>query len=97
VLSGLPPIELLSIEHDLDYYDVQEGMFNSFSTEDYNKLNSNAKEYIRKKAMESDLLKTAAEQKNLWLETIRFIAESAGWTLEVQGQEEPEMPERFGN
>lgn len=84
-LSGIPAAEILSIEHDLDYYDVQEGFFNEFSTEDYDKLNASAKEFIRKKALESDLLKSAASERNTLLETMRFMAESTGWTLEVEG------------
>lgn len=82
-LSGIPPAEILSIEHDLDYYDVQEGFFNEFSTEDYDKLNASAKEFIRKKALESDLVKTATTQRNSLLETMRFMAESMGWKLEL--------------
>lgn len=88
-LSGIPTAEILSIEHDLDYYDVQEGFFNEFSSEDYNKLNANAKEFIRKKALESDLVKTASTQKNTLLETMRFMAESTGWKLEVEGEQPP--------
>ncbi len=85
-LSGIPPAEILSIEHDLDYYDVQEGFFNEFSTEDYNKLNAKAKDFIRKKALESDLIQNATTQRNSLLETMRFMAESMGWKLEVEGQ-----------
>lgn len=84
-LSGIPAAEILSIEHDLDYYDVQEGFFNEFSTEDYDKLNASAKEFIRKKALESDLVKTATTQRNSLLETMRFMTESMGWKLEVEG------------
>jgi hypothetical protein len=94
-LSGIPPAEILSIEHDLDYYDVQEGFFNEFSTEDYNKLNANAKEFIRKKAMESDLTKTATTQRNTLLETMKFMAESAGWKLEVEQPQIGPAPDSF--
>ncbi|NTW34279.1 MAG: DUF4230 domain-containing protein, partial [Bacteroidetes bacterium] len=34
-ISNIPPPQILSMEHDLDYYDITEGIFNSFSTEDY--------------------------------------------------------------
>ncbi len=92
-ISGIPPAEILSIEHDLDYYDVQEGVFNSFSPEDYNKLNANAKEFIRKKALESDLTKSAVNQRNSLLETMKFMAESTGWTLEVEGAQMGPSPD----
>jgi Protein of unknown function (DUF4230) len=84
-LSGIPAAEILSIEHDLDYYDVQEGFFNEFSSEDYDKLNASAKEFIRKKALESDLVKNATTQRNNLIETMRFMTESTGWKLEVEG------------
>ncbi len=87
VISDLPPAEILSIEHDLEYYDVQESLLNSFTTEDYNKLNANAKEFIRQKVMESDLAKTAAEQRNDLFQMMQFMAESAGWTVEIQEAE----------
>ncbi len=94
-VSGIPPAEILSIEHDLDYYDVQEGLFNDFSAEDYNKLNNNAKEFIRRKALESDLVKTATTQRNTLLETMKFMAESTGWTLEMEAPQMGPAPESF--
>ena len=80
-ISHFPDPEILSIDHDIDYYDVQEGTFNSFSPEDYTKLNQSAKDFILKKAEESDLYTAAEKQGQELLETIRFLAESAGWTL----------------
>jgi hypothetical protein len=88
-ITGIPPAEILSIEHDLDYYDVQEGFFNSFTTEDYNKLNANAKEFIRQKALDSDLMRQAADQRNVVFETMRFMAESTGWEIEIEGLGNP--------
>ncbi|RMF24616.1 MAG: DUF4230 domain-containing protein [Bacteroidetes bacterium] len=84
VLSNLPDPEILSIDHDIDYYDIQEGIFNSFSREDYNRLNAEAKELIRKRALESHLFLVAEEQSNQLQEMMRFMAESAGWTLRFQ-------------
>ncbi len=82
-LSDFPDAEILSIDHDLDYYDIQQGTFNTFSTEDYNKINARAKEYVASKAQESGLLESAGEQKQELLEMIRFLIESGGWRLEV--------------
>lgn len=84
LISGLPDPEIMSVDHDIDYYDLQEGTFNSFSTEDYNRLNANAKKYIEQKAQESDLFLAAEEQGNQLLDMIKFMVESAGWTLEYQ-------------
>jgi predicted SPOUT superfamily RNA methylase MTH1 len=86
VLSNIPEAELISIEHDIDYYDLQQGAFNSFSEEDYNKLNKGAKEFIVAKVQESDLYNQAEAQGNEMIELIRFITESAGWTVVVEGK-----------
>ena len=90
-ISNIPPAEILSIEHDLDYYDVQEGIFNSFAPEDYSKLNANAKNFIRQRALESDLTKQASRQRNLIFETMQFMAESTGWKVEIEGFEKSQM------
>ncbi|MCC6725328.1 MAG: DUF4230 domain-containing protein, partial [Saprospiraceae bacterium] len=66
---------------------------NEFSSEDYDKLNAGAKEFIRKKALESDLVKTATTQRNQLLETMRFMTESMGWKLEVQGEAPVSAPD----
>ena len=81
IISQLPEPSIIAMDHDLDYYDVSEGTFNSFTKEDYNQLNANAKAFIKQKAMESDLLTTAKKQGNQALEMMRFMVENAGWEL----------------
>lgn len=85
LVSQMPEPEILSIDHDLDYYDMSEGTFNAFSEADYNKINTNAKRLIEEKAKQSDLLKTASEEGNQALELMKFIAESAGWKFSIAG------------
>ena len=84
VISHLPQPEILSVEHDMDYYDLTEGTFNAFTTADHNKIQAKAKEFIVTKAKESNLLQSAATQGKEALEMIEFIAESAGWTVDYQ-------------
>ena len=86
VLSNIPEAEIISVEHDIDYYDLQQGAFNSFSEEDYNKLHKGAKEFIVAKVEESELYNQAETQGNEMIELIRFITESAGWTVVVEGK-----------
>ncbi len=95
VVSEVPKAEILSIDHDLDYYDVQEGVFNRFSTEDYNRLNDNVKNYIRQKALDSALMSQAEKQRNLIFDSIRFIVESTGWKLEIEGIGVPQLPDKM--
>jgi len=75
--------QILSIEHDLDYYDISEGTFNSFDKDDYNKLNASAKDFIREKALQSDLFDTAGSQLTDMVEIIRALVSAADYTLEV--------------
>ena len=84
-ISNLPEPTILSIDEDLDYYDVNQGMFNSFTAEDYTKLNQNAKEYIRTQAQKSGLIESARTQGNKMLDVIRMMSESMGWKVEMEG------------
>ncbi len=86
VVSNLPEPEILSIDHDLDYYDISEGTFNYFSEADYNKINTSAKQFIEEKAKESNLLEIARQEGNQALELMKFIAESAGWKFVVKSK-----------
>ncbi len=86
VISGIPPAEILSVDHDLDYYDVSEGLFNSFSTEDYNKINADAKDYIIAQVQKSSLMQAADKKRDELLDVIRFMVESAGWNVTVMDE-----------
>ena len=72
-ISEIPDPSIISIEHDLDYYDITEGTFNSFSPKDYNEINKNAKEKIRQTALGSDLFLKAEEQSNQLLDLIQLL------------------------
>jgi hypothetical protein len=80
-LSNLPHPEILSIDHDIEYRDLEESWFNTFTTADYTLLNKNAKAALREKALESRLLDEAQLEGNQMIDVIRFMTEAAGWTL----------------
>lgn len=82
-IGPIPAPTIISLEHDTDYYDITEGTFNSFSTEDFNKINQDTKEYIRKRALESDLVPRANARTSETIQTIRILAETAGWKVEI--------------
>jgi len=83
-MSALPAPQILSIDHTLDYYDISEGLFASFSPEDYNRINQRAKDLIRDQALKSNLLPAARDQAAKMLDLIRFMVETAGWRLEIE-------------
>jgi len=82
-MDRLPEPEIISLDHDIDYYDITEGTFNTFTPEDFNKINRDAKDYIRKVAIQSELPARAKLQSQKSIETIKLIAESAGWTVKI--------------
>lgn len=83
-ITNIPEPELLSLEHDLDYYDLREGVFNMFSSEDLTEINKNAKAYIRDIALNGDLYQAAEEQKGDYVEMLRFVFESADWQVFIE-------------
>jgi hypothetical protein len=83
-MNALPEPQLLSIDHTLDYYDISEGIFQSFTPEDYTRINEKAKDLIREQAMKSNLMAEARTQASQLVEMLRFLIEGAGWRLEVR-------------
>lgn len=84
IISNIPDPMILSIDHDLDYFDLQEGFFNTFSEADYNTINQNAKDMIRETAEKSDLYPKAVEQGNKILEMIKIMANASGWEVKTK-------------
>jgi preprotein translocase subunit YajC len=76
-----PPPEILSIDTDLDYYDLSEGTFNSFNEDDYNALQKKAKAFIKSVAEKSDLMQQSTDQSIEFLEIVKGLATSGGWEV----------------
>ena len=85
ILRNVPTnAKILSIDHNLQYFDVAEGTFNSFSANDFSELNAKAKDFVRDKAEKSSLKQLAETQGNKMLDMIRFMAENSGWTVKTE-------------
>ena len=92
-INYFPDPEVLSIDTDVSYYDLQEGLFNQFDEEGLTQLHVKAKELIRQKANNSDLMLQAEDQANEIRDLIYFIAEESGWTVkELTRMEYEERP-----
>jgi hypothetical protein len=87
VLTEFPEPEILSIEPDIQFYDVKNGLFNSFSPDDLTQLNQNAKEHIREKIPESGLIDTAKKEALQAVLLIENIVETIGWKLDYSALE----------
>ncbi len=80
-LSLFPEPEILSIDSDLEYYDVQKGIINKFSETDLTNLNKKSKDFIREKVERSHLITIAKNQANETISVIQQLIESVGWEL----------------
>lgn len=89
IISKMPDPKILSIDHNLSYYDISQGTFNTFTTQDYNKINENAKLLIREKAEASELINAARKQGNELLDIAEFMTNQMGWTLEIRDKSLP--------
>lgn len=83
-VRNLPNPEVLAIDHNLQYYDIQEGMFNSFTEQELSSIGSVAKKKLRKAVEEGPLMAKAKEEGIESLEIIKLLVEQAGWRFEVQ-------------
>ncbi|TXN37220.1 DUF4230 domain-containing protein [Flagellimonas hymeniacidonis] len=82
ILADFPEPEILSIEPDLQFYDIKNGLFNSFSPDDLTKLNLEAKDHIKQKIPESGLMVTAKKEALQAVLLVEKIVETIGWTLD---------------
>ena len=87
LLDRFPEPEILSIEPDIQFYDIKNGLFNSFSSEDLTDLNAKAKEQIRAKIPESGLIDTAKKEALQAVLLVEKIVETIGWKLDYSALE----------
>jgi hypothetical protein len=85
-LNELPNPEILSIDHTLDYYDISEGTFNSFTPEELTNINKKAKDFIAAKAKTTQILQKAEEQKQDYIQMMDMALKSGGWQLVIKKQ-----------
>ncbi len=82
-LVSFPQPQILSIEPDYKYYNMENGIFNKFSKEDLMDIHTKGKKQIEIAAHKSDLPKIASEQlKTLITEMLH----SKNWSLENTAQ-----------
>ena len=93
VLTEFPEPEVLSIEPDIKFYDIQNGLLNSFSSEDLTQINQEAKEHILKKIPESNLMQTANEEALNAILLMESLVATIGWKLNYKALELPEASE----
>lgn len=95
ILKSFPEPEVLSIEPELQFYDIKNGLFNTFSPDDLTQLNLKAKEHIHEKIPESGLLDSAKKEALQAVLLIEKIVETIGWKLDYSSIEIPNREKLF--
>ncbi len=95
VLTSFPEPEVLSIQPELDFYDIKNGMFNTFTPDDLTTLNQEAKKHILEKIPESGLMDTARNEALHTVLLIEKIVETIGWKLDYTALEITEKQKKF--
>jgi len=88
-IENLPEPEIIAIDPDITYFDLDDGIFNTFDAKVLTRLNRSAKDSIRQVALQSNLIPTARTQAIEMLDMITGIAREDGWKVEVGA---PEIP-----
>lgn len=92
IIEKFPDPEVISVDTNIEYYDVQESGLNKFSTQNYTELNKLAKETITEKISESNLSLLAQQQAIEALDLVEYLAQSMGWHLQLKAFEAPLKP-----
>jgi hypothetical protein len=90
ILTNFPEPEVISIEPELEFYDIQNGLFNTFTPNDLTSLNKEAKKHILEKIPESGLMDTAKREAVEAVLLIEKIVETIGWKLDYTTLKIPE-------
>lgn len=80
VVEYFPDPEVLSIDTDYKFYDIENGLWNRFNQEDYTNLLVDAKQAMNEKALTSDLPRIANNQVQFMMYQ---LAASMGWNVDM--------------
>ncbi|HEY1055414.1 MAG TPA: DUF4230 domain-containing protein [Emticicia sp.] len=81
IVEAFPAAEVISIDTDYKFYDIDQGWLNKFSHEDYTNILNEAKKLMQEKALESDLPKVANRQIGLMMNQ---LAACVNWEIDYK-------------
>jgi len=82
IIHKKPLIEILHLSTEMEYYDVRNGTFNRFSTEELDQIKEEARKFMIEKINNSDLPKLALDQGDEGLKFIEQTSKDLGWKME---------------
>lgn len=86
VVEHFAEAEILSIDTDYKFYDINQGLLNKFDNEDYTEILAEAKKLMQEKAEQSELPLIAQKQVELMMQQ---LCASVGWQLDQERVLEP--------
>lgn len=80
IVEAFPEPEILSVDTDYKFYDIQSGILNHFDSETYTSILDDAKQAMQTRALQSDLPRIANNQIQYMMYQ---LAGSMGWALQL--------------
>lgn len=87
ILKNFPQPEILSVDPDLEFYDIKNGLFNRFTPKDLTAVNKEAKDVIMEKIPQSGIMETARREALEAVLLIEKLVETIGWKLDYSSLE----------
>ncbi|WP_149242433.1 DUF4230 domain-containing protein [Dyadobacter sp. 32] len=81
IIDFFPEPEILSMDTDYKFYDIEQGWLNRFQSDDYTSILNEAKQAMNEKALESDLPRIATNQVQLMMFQ---LAATMNWKIDLQ-------------
>lgn len=81
VIDFFPEPEVLSMDTDYKFYDIEQGWLNRFQSDDYTSILNEAKQTMNEKALQSDLPRIATNQVQLMMFQ---LAATMNWKIDLQ-------------
>jgi hypothetical protein len=81
-INEKPLIEILHLSTEMEYFDIKNGTFNRFSTQELEQIKEEAKKFMIDKIYDSDLPRLALEQGDEGINLIEQTSNSLGWKLQ---------------
>ncbi len=81
IVDFFPEPEVLSMDTDYKFYDIEQGWLNRFQTDDYTSILNEAKQTMNEKALQSDLPRIATNQVQLMMFQ---LAATMNWKIDMQ-------------
>ena len=81
IIDYFPEPEILSMDTDYKFYDIEQGWLNQFQSDDYTAILNEAKQTMNEKALQSDLPRIATNQVQLMMFQ---LAATMNWKVDMQ-------------